>query len=91
LKTFTIALCIEKPVVVPIPRRPLFTMVKNSDFFGSLDTNPYRFQHYDINDFSPFGNGKLFPNEGLSPDLDYDKTSVMGSRTLYEASGIRHS
>jgi len=41
-------------------------MVKNTDFIGSLDSNTYKFQHYDISDFSMFVKGKLFLNEGLS-------------------------
>ena len=66
LKTFTFAagsksLSIDNAVLGPIPKRLLFTMVKNSDFNGSLDSNPYKFQHYDISDFSLFVNGKQFP------------------------------
>jgi len=38
-------------------------MVKNTDFIGSLDSNLYRFQHFDIRDISLFVNGKYFPNE----------------------------
>jgi hypothetical protein len=30
-------------------------------------------------------------NEGLSLDMDHDKTSVMGYRTLFDGSGIHHS
>jgi len=41
-------------------------MVKNADFIGSQDTNPYKFQRYNISDFWLFDNGKLIPNEGLS-------------------------
>jgi len=66
-------------------------MVKNTDFIGSLDSNAYKFQHYDISDFSLFVNGKQFPNEGLSVGMDHEKTSVMGYRTLLEAPGIHHS
>jgi hypothetical protein len=31
------------------------------------------------------------PSEGLSLDMDHEKTSVMGYRTLFEGSGIHHS
>jgi len=66
-------------------------MVKNTDFNGSLDSNPYKFQHYDISDFSLFVNGKYFPKEGLTVGTDRENTSVMGYRKLFEASGIHHS
>ena len=31
------------------------------------------------------------PSEGLSLDMDHEKTSVMDYRTLFEGSGIHHS
>ena len=66
-------------------------MSKNADFIGSMDTNPYKFRHYDISNFSLFVNGKQFPNDCLSLGMDQEKTSVMGYRTLFEGSGIHHS
>ena len=65
--------------------------VNNADFVGTIDTNPYKFHHYDISDFSLFVNGKQCTNEGLSLGMDHEKTSVMGYRTLFEGSGIHHS
>jgi len=82
---------IDNAVQVPIPKRLLFTMVKNTDIIGSLEGNTYKFQHYDISDNSLFVNGKDFPNEGLTLSMDHKKSSVMGYRTLFEASGIHHS
>jgi len=63
-------------------------MVKNTDFLGSMNTNPYYFRHYDL---SYFLNGKQIPTEGLVLNNGHEKTSVMGYRTLFEASGIHHS
>jgi len=95
LKTFIFAagsksLSIDNAVLGPIPKRLLFTIVKNTDFNVSLDSNPYKFQHYDISDFSLFVNSKQFPIEGLTLGMNNEKTSVMGYRTLFEASGINH-
>ena len=56
-----------------------------------MDTKLYKFQHYDINDFSLFLNGKQYLNDGLSLGMDHEKTSVMGYRILFEGSGIHHS
>jgi len=83
LKVFTFAagskcLSIDNVVLRSIPKRHLFTMVKNIDFIGSLDSSPYKFQHYDVIDFSRFVNDKHFPNEGFSLGVDHEKTSVMG-------------
>jgi len=63
-------------------------MAKNSDFIGTIDTNPYKFRHYDISDCSLFVNGEQYPNEGLSLGMDHENTSVMDYRTLFEGSGI---
>ena len=50
-KSFTFSaesksLFIDNAVLGPVPKRLLFTMVKNADFIGTMDTNPYKFQHY---------------------------------------------
>jgi len=95
LKTFTFSggsksLSIDNAVLGPVPKRLLFTMVKKADFIGTMDTEPYKFQHY-IRDFSLFVDGKHNPNEGRSLGMDHENTSVMGYRTLFEGSGIHHS
>ena len=96
LKSFTFSsgsksLSIHNAVLGPIPKRLLFTMVKNSDFNDTLDTNPFMLKHYDINHFALFVNGKQVHNEGLTLGMDHEKTSVMGYMSLFEGSGIHHS
>ena len=68
----------------------LFTIMKNNDFLGSLDTNLFRFPHYETIYFSLYINCKQTPSGGLHLDTGHEKTSVMAYRTLFEASGIRH-
>jgi hypothetical protein len=85
LKSFTFSsgaqsLSIDNAVLGTIPKRLLFTMVKNTEFLGSVTTNPYHFRHYDLSSFELNVNG-----------MDHEKTSVMGYRTLFEGSGIHHS
>jgi len=63
LKTFIFSagsksLSIDNAVLGRVPKRLLFTVVNNADFIGTIDTNPYKFRHYDISDFSLFVNGK---------------------------------
>jgi len=48
-------------------------MIKNSEFNGSVDTNPYKFRHYDIIEISPYVNGRRVPSEGLSLVMDHEK------------------
>jgi hypothetical protein len=85
------SLSIDNAVLGTLPKRFLFTLVKNKDFLGSLDTNPFNFRHYDIRDFALYVNGTEITSEGLHIDTGREKTTVVGYRTLFEASGIRHS
>jgi len=65
--------------------------VKNTEFLGSVTTNPYHFRHYDLSSFALNVNGRQVPTEGLSLGMDHEKTLVIGYRTLFEGSGIHHS
>jgi len=96
LKSFTFSsgaqsLSIENAVLGTIPKRLLFIMVKNTEFLGSVTTNPCHFRHYVLSSFALNVNGRQVPTEGLSLGMNHKKTSVMGYRTLFEVSGIHHS
>jgi hypothetical protein len=89
LKTFKVSkgsksLSIINAVLGPIPKSLIFTMLKDTDFLGSMVTTAYLFRHYKLTNFTMYVNGKQIPNEGLSLDMDHEKTSVMGYRTLFE-------
>jgi len=95
-KSFTFSsgdqsLSIDNAVLGTIPKRLLFTMVKHTEFLGSVTTNPYHFRHYDQSSFALNVNGRQVLTEGLSLGMIHEKTSVMGSRTLFQVSGIHHS
>jgi len=52
LKTLTFSsgaqfLSIDNAVLGPVTKRLLLTMVENTDFLGSMNTNPYFFRQYD--------------------------------------------
>jgi len=64
LKTFTYAggpqvLSINNAVLGALPKRLIFTMVKNTDFLGSRDSNPYNFRHFDLTSFTMYVNGRF--------------------------------
>jgi hypothetical protein len=95
LKTFTFSsgsqsLSIDNAVLGTLPKHLLFTMAKNSDFLGSVTTNPYNLRHY-ISYFALNVNDRQIPAEGPSLGMGHEKTSVMGYRTLFHGSGIHHS
>ena len=92
LKTFTFAggpqaLSINNAVLGALPKRLIFTMVKNTDFLGSRDSNPYNFRHYDLTSFTMYVNGRQIPSESLSLDMSREKTSVKCYATLFEGTG----
>jgi len=66
-------------------------MIKNKDFIGSLDSNPFYFNHLNLNHFTLYYNGRPNHSEGLALDMSHEKTSVLAYNTLFEGSGIRHS
>ena len=74
-----------------LPKRLIFTMVKNTDFLGSRVSNPYNLRHYDLTNFTMFVNGRQIPSESLSLNMDHEKTSLRGYATLFEGTGIHHS
>ena len=95
LKTFTYAkglqsLSIDNAILGPIPKRLLFEIVDNGEFLGSLATNTFTFQHFDMTYFTRYVNGRPIPSAGLHMDTTLQKGSVMAYRTLFEGSGIRH-
>jgi len=65
--------CIDNAVLGHLPKRLLFTTIKNADFNGSVDTSPYKFRHYDISEFLLYLNVKRVPSEGLTLDMVYEK------------------
>jgi len=69
----------------------IFSMIKNTDFLGSMDSNPYNFRHYDLENFAMYVNNRQIPPKGVNLLRGNEKTAVMGYRTLFEGSGIQHS
>ena len=96
LKTFTHAkgsqsLSIDKAILGTIPKHLLFVMIDNTEFLGSLTTNPFRLHHFDMNYFTLYINGKQIHSGGLHLDTAREKGSVIAYRTLFVGSGVRHS
>jgi protein tyrosine/serine phosphatase len=64
-------------------------MIKNKDFTGSLNSNPFYFNHFNLNHFTLYYNGRPVPSEGLVLDMSHEKTSVLAYNTPFE--GVRHT
>jgi len=66
-----------------IRKRLLFTMIKNTDFLSSVNTNSF----YSAATISVNVNGKQITNDGLSLGMGLS----LGYRTLFETSGFQNS
>ena len=69
LKTFTFSagsqsLSIDNAVLGRLPKSLIFTMVKDTDFLGTISTNPFNFRHFDLNHYALYVNGRQIPPEG---------------------------
>jgi hypothetical protein len=84
------SISIDNLVLGTLPKRILFTMVKNTDMLGTIDSNPFNLRHYDLQQFDLYLNGRHYPNGGLTLDTSHEKSSVMAYRTLFEGSGLHH-
>ena len=63
-------------------------MVKNTDFLGSRDPNPYNFRHYDLTNFTMYVNGRQIPSESLSR---HESRENVRQRLRYTVRKHRHS
>ena len=96
LKTFTFSAMsksrsIDNSVLRPSPNAWCSPWLRTLISMARLDTNPYKFRHNNISEFSLYVNGKLVPSEGLTLEMDYENMSVMCYRALFVSSGIHHS
>jgi hypothetical protein len=96
LKTVTFSagpqsLSINQAVMGHIPKSLLFAMIANIDFLGTINTNPYKFQHFGLRTFVMYVNGRQIPSEPVAINTGHEKTTVMAYKTLFEGSGIHHS
>ena len=87
LKTFTFSagpqlLLIYQAVIGHIPKRLLFTMIANNNILGTINTNPYKFQHFGLRTFVMYVNGRQIPSEGLDIDTGHEKTTAMAYKTV---------
>ena len=82
---------IENAVLGHLPNRLLFTMVKNIEFLGTVNTRSYFFRHNDLSYFVLNVKGTQIHPDGLHLCMNHENTSIVGYRTLFDASGFHHS
>ena len=68
LKTFTFAagtqsLSLDNAVLVRLLKRLIITRVKNTDFLGSMSSNPFNFRHYDLTHIAMYITGNEVPQK----------------------------
>ena len=73
-----------------LPKRLLFAMIKNADFNGSVDTNPYKLRHYDISEYSLYVNGKHVASDGLTVNMITKRCLLSSIRLFLKGCRIHH-
>ena len=53
-------------------------MIKNKNFLGSIETNPYFFHQYDLQNFALYVNGKQIPGGG-GQSLGQESREISGN------------
>ena len=53
-----------------LPKSLIIGMVATGAYNGTANTNPYNFQHFDVNHVQVIRNGVAIPNEPYTPDWD---------------------
>jgi len=93
IKTFTYAggpqaISINNAVLGALPKLLIFTMVKNTEFLVSRNSNTYNLRHYDLTRFTVYVNGRQIPSESLSLNMGHEKVR---QRVGYTVRRHRHS
>lgn len=88
----TATLCLDNIIMGQKPNILLFAMISNNAYCGSRDKNPYYFQHFGLQQFVLFVDGKQVPGKPLT--MDHSETNgKLTSRaynTLFNATGIKY-
>jgi len=71
-----------------LPKRVIVGFVSNAAFIGNLKKNPFNFQHFNVNFFSLYIDGRQVPSKPLQPDYDGNKQFVHAYHTLFSGTGI---
>jgi hypothetical protein len=72
-----------------LPKHIIIGIVKNKNYHGSFDTNPYNFENNSINYIALRVNGALVPTDPYEPNFD-DNLFVREYRSFFDNLGIHH-
>lgn len=71
-----------------LPKRVIIGFVTNSAFIGNFKHNPFNFQHFNINFFSLYIDGRQLPSKPLQPDHTGKNQFVHSYHTLFSGTGL---
>lgn len=92
IKTFTITAgvsgkSVDNLYLSQLPKRVIVGMVTNAAFNGSIETNPYKFQHFNHNFISLYVDSVQVPTVPLNPDFTQG-SYTRSYDTLFSQSGV---
>lgn len=71
-----------------LPKRVIIGFVTNSAFIGNFKHNPFNFQHFHINFFSLYIDGRQVPSKPIQPDYTAKKQFVHSYHTLFSGTPV---
>ena len=92
IKNFTIPAGLQDKSIAnlhlgQIPKRIIIGFVSNQAYNGSYRSNPFNFQHFDLNYLSLYVDSQQIPAQPLTPDFQRN-AYVEAYNTLFSGSGI---
>jgi hypothetical protein len=73
-----------------LPKRIIIGMVRNTAFNGSYRTNPYNFEHFNLNFLSLYIDSIQIPSKPFTPDFG-NELFMREYNSLFSGSGIHYS
>lgn len=73
-----------------LPTRIIVGMVSNAAFTGTIGTNPFNFQHFNLSHAAIYVDGQQIPGKILTPDFE-SGDFIRAYRTLFSGTGINYS
>lgn len=71
-----------------LPKRVIVGFVGNSAFIGNITNNPFNFQHFNLNFFSLYIDGRQIPAKPIQTDFNTSKQFIHAYHTLFSGTGI---
>lgn len=71
-----------------LPKRVIVGFITNGAFIGNYKKNPFNFQHFSLNFFSLYIDGRQVPSKPIQPDYVTNNQFVRSYHTVFSGTGM---